>query len=65
MSEDLAAAYVGLSGPTIRRLMAADDFPKSVALSPGRVAWLRDDLDQWLDARAGRAPALKRGGWDD
>ena len=50
----LAAAYVGLSVTSIYRLA---DFPAPVHLSPGRIAWLREDLDRWLDAKAGRMPA--------
>jgi predicted DNA-binding transcriptional regulator AlpA len=28
-----------------------DSFPAPVALSPGRVAWLRSDLEKWLQGR--------------
>jgi predicted DNA-binding transcriptional regulator AlpA len=51
LSIKLAAAYVGLSVTTIRHLPG---FPAPVPLSPGRVAYLREDLDRWLDQRAGR-----------
>lgn len=30
-------------------------FPAPIALSPGRIAWLRSDLDQWLADRKGHA----------
>ena len=59
LSETLAAAYCGISPATLRRLAAEGDAPKPVHLSAHRVAWLRDDLDRWLDAKAGRAPALQ------
>ena len=58
LAAPLAAAYVGLSETALRTL---DGFPEPVRLSPGRVAWLREDLDAWLDARAGRAPASPGG----
>ena len=44
----------GWSAGTIRRLMKVNDFPEAVRLSPKRIVWLRDDLDRWLDAKAGR-----------
>jgi predicted DNA-binding transcriptional regulator AlpA len=58
LREPLAAAYVGLSASTIRAEYAAGRFPAPVALTVGRQVWLRDDLDLWLDAKAGRAPAV-------
>ncbi|KAA5609133.1 hypothetical protein F1189_25850 [Rhodovastum atsumiense] len=57
LSEDLAAAYVGLSSSTFRREVGAGRAPASVRLTPGRQVWLREDLDAWLDRLAGRAPA--------
>ena len=53
----LAAAYVGLSAATFQRDVAPA--VKSIPLTRGCVAWLREDLDRWLDARAGRAPASR------
>jgi predicted DNA-binding transcriptional regulator AlpA len=58
LSVVLAAAYVGLSPSTIRKLV---DFPKPHALTTGRVVWLRDELDKWLDTKAGLAEA--QDGW--
>jgi predicted DNA-binding transcriptional regulator AlpA len=51
----LAAAYVGLSPATFQRHVATT--VAAVSLTPGTVVWLREHLDGWLDARAGRAPA--------
>jgi predicted DNA-binding transcriptional regulator AlpA len=51
MSAELAAAYVGLSVTTI---LATAEFPPPVWLTKGRRVWLRDDLDAWLDRKAGR-----------
>lgn len=47
LREDLAAAYCGLSPSAFQRAVA----PKVPAIrpSPGCVAWLRDDLDAYLD----------------
>lgn len=57
LREELAAEYVGLSVPTLRREVAAGRAPKPTRLTRGRQVWLRDDLDAWLDRMAGRAPA--------
>lgn len=59
MRVEEAARYVGLSVTAFRDL----DLP-SVRIG-GTVGWLRDDLDAWLDARAGRAAALPAANeWD-
>jgi prophage regulatory protein len=61
----LAAAYVGISPATLRRLSDKGDAPKPLQLSPGRVAWRRADLDAWLDAKAGLIPASSgKSAWD-
>jgi hypothetical protein len=31
--------------------------PKTGPISPGRLVWLREDLDRWLDGRRGSSPA--------
>lgn len=51
LGADHAAAYVGLGRSTWLRLVDAGEAPKPVRLTPGRVAWLREDLDSWLDDR--------------
>ncbi len=56
MGAALAAAYLDISESTFHRAVAPQ--LQSVQLTPGRVAWLREDLDRWVDARAGRVPAL-------
>jgi predicted DNA-binding transcriptional regulator AlpA len=55
LREELAAAYVGLSTSTFRAKVAPE--LKTVHLTEKRRAWLREDLDAWLDARAGIEPA--------
>lgn len=47
---EMAAAYLGMSEASFRRHVAIEP----VQLAPGITAWLREDLDRWLDARAGR-----------
>jgi prophage regulatory protein len=54
LGEELAASYVGLSASSTRALRKAGDFPQPIQLTPGRVGWLREDLDAWVDKRAGR-----------
>jgi hypothetical protein len=55
MPEDMAAYYVGLS-PTTFRTKVVPAVP-AVHLTDRRLAWLREDLDAWLDGQAGRATA--------
>lgn len=47
MAEREAARYCGLSASTFRRQVPVP--PR--LLSTGRVGWLREELDAWLDAR--------------
>jgi hypothetical protein len=53
MSDQLAAGYVGLGVTTFREAMAEAGIAP-VWLTKGRRVWLREDLDRWLDGRAGR-----------
>ena len=56
----LAAAYLGMSEASFRRHVAIPP----VQTAPGIVAWLREDLDAWLDAKAGRvAGSLESNPW--
>ncbi len=64
MSEALAAEYVGLSVSTIRAARVRRDFPEPVPLTPGRIVYLREDLDAYLDRKAGRsAPLSEADAW--
>ena len=69
LSEDLAAAYVGLSPGSFQRMVDGKDekgqplppaktAPQPVRFPGRRKVWLRDQLDAWLDQLAGRAPSL-------
>jgi predicted DNA-binding transcriptional regulator AlpA len=53
-----AARYVGLSETAFRSL----DLP--ALRIGGTVGWLRETLDEYLDARAGRAAPLRANEWD-
>jgi excisionase family DNA binding protein len=55
MRVEEAARYVGVSETAFRAL----DLP-AVRVG-GTVGWLREDLDAWLDARAGRAAPSPEG----
>lgn len=63
MREETAAEYVGLSVSSIRAAQARRDFPASVQLTPGRIVYLREDLDAYLDRKAGRTAALAENPW--
>lgn len=54
MKETHAAAYLGLSTTTFRQVVVPA--VPAIRVTPGRIVWLREDLDAWLDARAGRRP---------
>jgi predicted site-specific integrase-resolvase len=55
MREATAAEYLGLSVSSLRTVVKAGGF-KAVQLTPGRVVYLREDLDSYLDRAAGRVP---------
>ncbi len=60
------AAYVGLGKSTWLDLVAKGEAPPPLELTPGRVAWLREHLDAWLEDRAARGQDRKRANtWDD
>ena len=56
----LAARYVGLGESTGLREVEEGRAPKPVPLTPGRVVWLREHLDAWLDDRAAQSEDRKR-----
>lgn len=47
---------VSLGQSTIYAMIAKGKFPKPFELTPGRVAWVEEDIDAWLVAKAGRNP---------
>lgn len=42
---------IGLSRTTIWRMERKGDFPQRIILSPGRVGWNSDEIDDWLETR--------------
>ena len=49
MREDLAAAYVGLSVNGLRAKVEAGEIAPPKHHSPGRIVYLKDNLDAYLD----------------
>ena len=43
---------VALSDTTIWRLERAGNFPRSIRISPGAVAWRESDIEAWIEKRA-------------
>lgn len=43
---------VGLSAVTIWRLQKRGEFPRSIRISPGAVAWRERDIEDWITERA-------------
>ena len=62
LHEAWAAAYLSLSTTTFRAAVMPDVPP--IRLTPGRIGWLRSDLDKWLAKRAPSASSLHNP-WDD
>jgi len=46
-----------LSTSVLYREMSAGRFPRPIRKSPGRVAWLKSDVDAWLAARVAERDA--------
>ena len=46
-------AITSLSRSTIYRKMSEGSFPKSVAISEGRVGWDRGEIEEWCRRRRG------------
>lgn len=51
MSKKETSLLVGLSLPTLWRLQRAGHFPRLRQVSPGRVAWLRREVEEWIRNR--------------
>lgn len=63
LTADLAALYCGMSRSAWDARVAAGTAPKPFYMD-ARPRWLREDLDAWLDAQAGRMPASAANPWD-
>ena len=42
---------VGMSRPSVYRMVKAGTFPQQVTLSPGTVGWIRSEVEAWLEKR--------------
>ena len=51
ISSDQIQNWAPYSLNHIRRLEASGDFPKRVRIGANRVAWVREEIDQWIEAR--------------
>ncbi|OZB59013.1 MAG: hypothetical protein B7X39_13015 [Lysobacterales bacterium 14-68-21] len=49
-------ATIGLSRPTVYRMMKAGTFPQQVRLGAAAVGWLRVEVEQWIAERARARP---------
>lgn len=46
---------VPFSNTTLWRIIRSNSFPAAVRISPGRVAWPREQVDRWIAERASTA----------
>lgn len=53
MRTDIAATYVGLSESSFLAEVKKKNIPDATWITKGRKIWLREQLDQWLDEKAG------------
>jgi len=51
LSQEDLLAWLPLSRATILRMEKRGLFPRRLQISPGRVAWLRADVERWLAER--------------
>ena len=51
MSRDEVVGLVGLTYPTVWRMMSAGTFPPSRKISERRVGWLASEVLAWMRAR--------------
>ena len=50
--EDLRSIGIGVSNSTLLRWEHAGRFPRRIRMANTRVAWLRSEIDCWLEERA-------------
>jgi len=51
ISIDEVKERIGLSETTIWRIRKAGNFPKPVEVSPNRIAWVEQEVEDWLAER--------------
>ena len=42
---------LGISTSTINRLITNEDFPNKIKLSPRRIVFMKNDIDNWIKTR--------------
>jgi len=42
---------LGISSTTLWRMIQRGEFPAPIQISPRRVGWLEEDVDQWIEKR--------------
>lgn len=52
---------VGLSRPSVYRMMRAGTFPQQVKLGAAAVGWLRAEVEQWINDKAQARPGSMPG----
>ena len=55
---------VTYSANHLRRLEAGGEFPKRIQLGKNRVAWFREEIEQWLEEKASKREPLSAVGPD-
>lgn len=56
---EVSSTTGNLSRTTIWRLERAGQFPKRLSISPGRVAWVREEVEAWVNEQAERRVTTK------
>ncbi|MBW9334618.1 AlpA family phage regulatory protein [Herbaspirillum sp. RU 5E] len=51
------AEKLSLGQSTIYRMISKGEFPRPFSLGGNRTAWLEEDVDRWLAAKAGKTPS--------
>jgi prophage regulatory protein len=55
--DDLKARGVPFSRMHLRRLEAAGSFPRHLKIGAARIAWLADEVDAFIEAKAAARPS--------
>ena len=46
-----ASNLIGISVSTINRLIKKGDFPPKIKISPRRIVFMRNQIEEWIDKR--------------
>ena len=49
--KDLNLLGIGISNSSLLRWEANDRFPRRIRMSGNSVAWIKSEIDEWLEAR--------------